>query len=356
MRRSVSRLRVSQLGLLTACAVLVTGIGVELPVAADLFDTEEPFAFDLAAPFQTVLRQREPEQREDQDAVLTYRGSGTDAMVTVPLQIRVRGRSRAAMCDFPPLRLDFPKAETAGTEFEGQNRMKLVTHCETSENYNKYLRLEYLIYRVQALVTPYSLRARLVQAHYIDNARARDVDTRPGILLEDEKRFGERHDMEMFEETRVDRSRYDVEALAVLDVFQYLIGNTDRSAIDGPGEEQCCHNVTPYVRADGRMIPVAYDFDSAGLVDAPHALPNERLPIKDVRQRLYRGQCRTADELAPIFARFEQQRAAILALFTEQPGLDADDAESTREYIEEFYATLADDKRRERAFFNACGN
>jgi hypothetical protein len=101
---------------------------------------------------------------------------------------------------------------------------------------------------------------------------------------------------------------------------------------------------------------VAYDFDSAGLVDAPHALPNERLPIKAVRQRLYRGQCRTAEELAPIFARFEQQRSAILALFTEQQGLDADDAQSAREYIEEFYATLADDKRRERAFFNACNN
>jgi hypothetical protein len=260
------------------------------------------------------------------------------------------------MCDFPPLMLNFRKPDVVGTVFDGQDRLKLVTHCKSSASYDTYLRLEYLIYRVQALVTPYSLRARPVEVHYVDSDSARDRGTRPGILLEDEERFGERHDMEMFVETRVDRSRYDAEALAVLDVFQYLIGNTDWSAIDGPGEEQCCHNVTPYVRADGTMIPVAYDFDSAGLVDAPHALPNERLPIKDVRQRLYRGQCRTAEELAPIFARFEQQRSAILALFTEQQGLDADDAESAREYIEEFYATLGDDKRRERAFFNACSN
>jgi hypothetical protein len=239
--------------------------------------------------------------------------------------------------------------------FDGQDRLKLVTHCKANASYDTYLRLEYLIYRVQALLTPYSLRARPVQVHYVDDD-GRDRGTRPGILLEDEERFGERHDMEMFIEPRVDRARYDDEAIATFDVFQYLIGNTDWSAIDGPGVEQCCHNVTPYVRADGTMIPVAYDFDSAGLVDAPHAFPNERLPIKDVRQRLYRGECRTAEELAPIFARFVEQRSAILALFAEQPGLDAEDAERAREYIEEFYATLADDKRRERAFFGVCDN
>jgi hypothetical protein len=108
------------------------------------------------------------------------------------------------------------------------------------------------------------------------------------------------------------------------------------------------------VRADGSFIPVAYDFDSAGLVDAPHAVPNERLPIKTVRQRLYRGRCRPPDELAPIFARFEELRPAILALFTEQQGLDAKVAERAREYIEDFYAVLGDEQRRDRAFFDGC--
>jgi hypothetical protein len=312
--------------------------------------------FELAAPFSDVFRQREAEDREWQDATLTYGASGAEADVTVPLRVRVRGRSRAAECDFPPLRLNFRKPDVVDTVFDGQDRLKLVTHCKTTASYDEYLRLEYLIYRVQALVTPYSLRARPIEAHYVDSGRDRDAGNRPAILLEDEERFGERQGMTMFEGTRVDRTRYDAETLAIFDVFQYLIGNTDWSAIDGPGEEQCCHNVTPYVREDGTMIPVAYDFDSAGLVNAPHALPNERLPIRNVRQRLYRGQCRSADELAPIFARFEQQRSAILALFTEESGLDAGDAESARDYIEDFYAVLADDEQRERAFFKDCDN
>jgi hypothetical protein len=339
-----------------ALAALTVGAALEFSAAADLFVTDEPLAFELAGPLRTVFQQREPEDRVEQDATLTYRTAGADTSVTVPLQVRVRGRSRAAACDVPPLRLDFPKSEVVGTEFEGQNRMKLVTHCMAAESYDKYVRLEYLIYRVQALVTPFSLRARPVEVRYLDSERGREIDTRPGILLEDEGRFGERHDMQLFEGVSVDRARYDPEALAALDVFQYLIGNTDWSSSEGPGEEQCCHNVTPYVRADGTLIPVAYDFDSAGLVNAPHAVPDARLQIASVRTRLYRGLCRTPEQLAPIFARFEQQRSAILALFTEQQGLEPKAAASAREYIEGFYEVLGDDKRRDRAFSRVCND
>jgi hypothetical protein len=199
-----------------------------------------------------------------------------------------------------------------------------------------------------------SLRARPVEVRYVDTARDRELGTRPGILLEDEERFAARQSFTKFEGEQVDRARYDPEALALLDVFQYLIGNTDWSATEGPGDAVCCHNVVPYVRADGSLVPVAYDFDSTGLVDAPYALPAERLGITNVRTRLYRGRCRTPEELAPVFARFEELRPAILALFTEQQGLTTDVAERARDYIEDFYAVLGDAKRRDRAFFKGC--
>jgi hypothetical protein len=173
-------------------------------------------------------------------------------------------------------------------------------------------------------------------------------------LLEDEQRFAERQGLSIFEGPAVERAKYDAESLALLDVFQYFLGNTDWSALAGPAGQECCHNVVPYVRADGVMVPVPYDFDSAGLIDAPHALPDERLPIRDVRQRLYRGACRTADALAPTFARFQTERGAILALFGEQSGLDDKVAEGARRYVESFYETLDDPKLRESAFFGAC--
>lgn len=333
------------------CALATLSAAAELPARADLFGADEPLAVTLSAPFSAVFRDRD--EREWQEAQLAYRdASGAEA--TVPLRVRVRGKSRAALCDFPPLLLNFRTSELKGTELEGEDRLKLVTHCESSGNYDQFLLLEYLSYRAWNLVSAASLRARLVNARYIDPAREREVDARPGILLEDEERFAERQGFTMFEGERIERARYDAESLALFDVFQYFLGNTDFSALAGPTGEQCCHNVVPYVRADGVLVPVPYDFDSAGLINAPHALPNERLPIKTVRQRLYRGACRTPEELAPALARFESQRAAILALFTEQSGLNPRTAAGARGYVEEFYAVLDDPKRREDAFFDVC--
>jgi hypothetical protein len=321
------------------------------PASADPFSADEPLALELAAPFGAVLRSRTAP--EYQDAQLEYRdGNGTVA--TVPLRVRVRGKSRAAVCDFPPLLLNFRTPDLAGTLFEGEDRLKLVTHCDSAAAYDQYLKLEYLAYRVLSLVTPLSLRSRLVEVSYLDTGRQRDLGTRPGILLEDEGRFAERQELAVVEVEKIEPQRYDPEALALLDVFEFFIGNTDWSALAGPAGDLCCHNVVPYARRDGTLVPVPYDFDSSGLIDAPHALPDARLPIRAVRQRLYRGRCRAPAEFAPAFARFEEQRAAIVALFDERQGLSAKTAERARDYVDAFYAILADAERREKAFFDCA--
>jgi hypothetical protein len=340
---------------------LATMASAMLPLSAraNVFAEEAPLEIKLAAPFTAVFRTRADPQY--QDATVVYR-DGDGQEVAVPLRVRVRGKSRAAACAFPPLLLNFRKPDLESTLLEGEDRLKLVTHCSSSSDYDNYVVLEYLTYRVYNLLTPTSLRARLVRASYVDSGRERDLGTRPGILLEDEGRFAERQGFTVFEAESVDRNRYVPEALALLDVFQYFVGNTDWSALEGPDGEACCHNVVPYLLADdtpddasdNRMVPVPYDFDATGIVDAPHAAPNEQLPIRDVRQRLYRGRCRTPEELAPVFTLFEQQRPAILALFEEDHGLDAKFAQRTREYVAEFYAVLGDDRRRDNAFFAIC--
>jgi hypothetical protein len=347
------RVRSSRRDLAAAAALTLASCVFAPPASADVFAEPAVLELELAAPLGAVFRARQ--NPEYQPATLAYRGaSGSD--VTVPLRVRVRGKSRAAACSFPPLLLNFRTGDLAGTLLEGEDRLKLVTHCASSGSYDDYVLLEYLAYRVFNLLTPQSLRARLVTVSYTDSARERDLGTRRGILLEDEERFAERQGWTIFEEPAIERSRYDAEALALLDVFQYLIGNTDWSALAGPRGEDCCHNVVPYARADGMFVPVPYDFDASGIVDPPHAAPDERLPIRDVRQRLYRGRCRTPAELAPIFARFDEQKAAIVALFDESLGLDSAVAARARSYVEQFFAALGDDDRRQKAFFAVCSD
>ena len=73
--------------------------------------------------------------------------------------------------------------------------------------------------------------------------------------------------------------------MTLVAIFQYMIGNTDFGV-------SANHNIILMQSAKdstAKPIVVPYDFDYAGFVDAYYAVPNEGLPIENVRQRLYRG-------------------------------------------------------------------
>ena len=138
-------------------------------------------------------------------------------------------------------------------------------------------------------------------------------------------------------------------------MFQYFIGNTDWSALAPPaGEEKCCHNVVPYARPTARCWPCPTTSTRRASSDAPYPLPDERLPIQDVRQRLFRGRCRELAALEPVFALFIAQRAAITQLFSPAAGLTEKSAQRATAYIDDFYAVLGDGEEIEKRFRSGC--
>jgi len=341
-RRAANLARFSEIVAAAAVLLLAPAVGA---AAGDLFATDEPLEMRLEAPLGIVNSGRQPEYQA---------GRLTIGETTVDLRVRQRGRSRAAACPFKPLWLNFRTKDLAGTVLEGQDRLKLVTHCNPSDAYDQYVLVEYLSYRALALLTDLTLRARLVKVTYYDSQRGREIAVRPGILLEDEDRFAERKGFGRIEDEQVDRARYDQAALGLVYLFEFMIGNTDWAATAGPAGTECCHNVIPYARPDGVLMPVPYDFDSSGLVNAPYALPDERLKVTSVLDRVYRGTCEPKETLKPRFAAFEAQREKILGLFSSQAGLSDRTVKRTTEYIEGFYAILADQKKAEREFRDKC--
>ena len=321
------------------------------PVGA-LFADDAPLALRLEGPFAAVKRSADDPQYSP--ARLSYVGSD-GAAIALDLRVRARGKSRLAACSFPPLLLNFRTGELDDTLLEGQNRLKLVTHCEPRETNAQWVHLEYLAYRVLNLVTDSSLRARSVEVTYFDTEREREVASGPGILLEDEEQFAERQNWQLIKEQTLKRARYDQSALALVGTFQYFIGNTDWSAVaPSTGTSECCHNVIPLARNDGVLVPVVYDFDSSGIVDTSYALPDERLGINSVRQRLYRGTCLDPAALQASFEPFRTHRQEIRALYESYPKLTKRSRESALTYIDQFYEVLADPKRVERAFRSGC--
>jgi hypothetical protein len=360
-------LRVILAPLTPAVLVVMTALAQELqptekpsaPVAP-LFASREPLTFTIEAPLATIFKDR-GKVRNERPAKLILAGSDGQP-VTLDVDIRTRGKTRAErrICEFPPLRLDFDTAGH-GTVFERQNDLKLVTHCQDGRpEYDQYVLQEYLVYRVYNLLTDLSFRARLARVTYVDSDGKRDSLTRYGFLLEPLDAMARRNGWQALRVPAVPPQIVDPQSLALVGVFQYMIGNPDYSLFSvEPGEDACCHNTVPIGTAAGPIFSVPYDFDISGIVNTRYAdrlfVPEQRnMGIRRVRERAYRGLCASAENLPGVFALFNQKRDAIYALYREQPGLDAEVVKETIEYLDAFYNTINDPKKVEREFTKRC--
>lgn len=89
-----------------------------------------------------------------------------------------------------------------------------------------------------------------------------------------------------------------------------------------------------------RPFVIPYDFDYSGLVDAEYAVPNEGLPIENVRQRLYRGYPRTKEELSDAIEIFNKQKDKIYSLITNCQLLTQRSKKDIIEYLDDFYKII----------------
>ncbi len=254
---------------------------------------------------------------------------------TYDVTLEKRGKSRLKRCRFPPLRLNFQRSQLTGTVFEGQNKLKLVTHCSNSDERKGNLAAEFLIYRLYNQLTDDSFRVRWIDIDYVKNGR---TTTHGAFFIEHKRSLAARLDAQLLETAQVAREDLDPVAAARIALFAYMVGNTDYSLERGPADE-CCHNVVPLERAD-KVLPVPYDFDSTGVVDPDYATPVAQLGIRSVRQRLYRGYCMHDDQLSTVKARFITQTPALSALLDSVHQLPERKRKKVGRYLGSFYDDL----------------
>ena len=104
-------------------------------------------------------------------------------------------------------------------------------------------------------------------------------------------------------------------------------------------------------RAGGcSLVPLAYDFDFSGAVNASYATVDSRLSVTRVRDRLFRGFCTSRDAFTKVFALFNEKRPQIYALYADEVGsrLDRGVARETLKYFDEFYRTINDSRSARR--------
>ena len=345
-------------GGLAALLILGAVLGVAPDAAAipfdqaseeTLFDAEEPLELTLEADLKPILKDT-GDERPYRPARLWYLDQQGDT-VSFAIGVKTRGHYRRVYldCNVPPLRLNFKKKQVKNTVFAGQDKLKLVTHCrDKATAYQQFTLQEYLIYKAYNLITDVSFRVRLVRLAYVDTEDRRKPVTKYGFLIEDEDRLAERFGGRILETGVIHQEATHREQATVLAVFQYMIGNTDWSV---PGH----HNIkVVFVEPHRPPLTVPYDFDFAGLISPPYAKPDPRLRLSSVRERLYRGYCRTEDEFQAALAPFNEQREAIYALFRDFEYLDERVKDRSLDYLGGFYKAINKPRGVKRAFLAAC--
>jgi hypothetical protein len=271
---------------------------------------------------------------------------------TLKVDLRARGNFRRKNCYFSPLKIKIKKAVAKGTLFKGNKKLKLVLPCKKGNTMNDNIVKEYMAYKLYEIISPYHFKTRIVS---IDFTELRNKKTENhqllGILMEDEDKIAKRYNG-----SALKRSMHPLNQDAICSVqnafFQFMISNTDYSTAYRHNEK--------LLFIDKKMIPVPYDFDMSGLVDASYAvvseIQNEELPIENVKQRLYRGFKRDDQILQEVRKQFLDNEIQSLQTIDSLSSYfhDPKEFKISKKFISDFYEIMASDLKFKKQIIDRC--
>ncbi len=309
-----------------------------------LFENDDILHFKLIGKLNTLFNDRNT-NISYHPMLLQYKMD--TGVSSISLMVKTRGNFRRIKenCKMPPLMLNFPKPnKMEGSPFENQKKLKLVVPCQGDE----YVIREWLVYKLYNLITEKSFKAKLVQVEFEDSLK-RSTETHYCILLEDEKKLADRNKSFVWNKKMLPMKSIENREFTRMAVFQYMIGNTDWSV--------------PYLQniklitsdSTTALFAVPYDFDHAGIVDAPYAGAAPELEISSIRERIYRGYCEKDKKLfAETFELFNKFKVDFYKVYTTCSLLGDKYIRSTTKFLNDFYKVINNDKAIDTEFGNPC--
>lgn len=327
-------------GALGLAVLAVPGVALAQPAPKPLFASDAPIRVTIQGPVGAIAR-KAAKSVEPEAATLSMAAPAE----TNPIRLSARGLSRrtGGICDFPPLRVEFTQPPAATSLFVGQRRLKLVTHCKSSSGHQQYVLLEYSAYRLFNILSPASFNVRLATVDYTEPS-GKVTASRWGFFIEDIDDLAKRSgNVDARVGSRILTTQLDASQASRVALFMYMIGNLDWSMRAGPQGEECCHNTRLMRTPGGTFVPVAYDFDYSGLVDAPYAVPPAQIRVRSVRQRHYQGYCRHNSSVLAAAADMRAKRPQLEAAYSQIPGLEERTRSKALSYLATFFDEIATD-------------
>lgn len=318
-----------------------------IEVYEDLFGKEEALNLTLKADFKTFRKTRS--KGEYHDAIMSCLVSDS-IKLSKPVRMRARGIYRKANCSIPPIWLNIRYSGISSEELSGIRRIKMVTECRSGDHYADYLLREYLAYKIYNLVTPYSFRVRLINLKMIDTGRDNKETLAWAFLIEPTELMAYRSGTEEIQNDMLAMRTVNQEAMDRLAMFQYMIGNPDYSVTGR-------HNLkilSTKTSGPSDYIPVPYDFDFTGFVNANYAIPNETFGLTSLRERYFAGPCRDRQSYEKAIASLQVVRDEIEATIWAFDLLDEEQRFDMIGYIESFFNTADNEHFIDRELSTTC--
>jgi len=280
--------------------------------------------------------------------IMYYKSGGV--WDSIKVDVRARGDYRRKECYYPPLRVKIKKGDAKGTVFEGNKSLKLVLPCKQVKE-NSLIMKEYICYQLYEPITKYTFNTRLVNIEFTDlnNKKIKGVQIL-GFFIEDDDLVAARHKGKVIENLKVHPKNLQDSSSVRHDMFQFMIANTDWSTT-------FLHNAK-IIQLDEsqKFIPLAYDFDMSGFVNAPYAVPDETLGLSSVRERLYRGFCRSkgAVNQAIRVEYIAKEKDVMDVVKRYETSFEPKEYSSIVKYMNEFYDILKSDAKFKSSIIDKC--
>ncbi|WP_157974510.1 hypothetical protein [Lewinella sp. IMCC34183] len=320
------------------CFLLLSLISLTLPLfGQSIFDLlyRAPATEAVDVVLTLPLDSLQATTRGPQVATLAFADTTGDTRY-LGLKVELRGRFRRSRCATPPLKLNFSKGELRDAGLAEFDKLKLVNTCYDDSTATALLLKEYLAYRAYALLSPDAhYRTQLLRLTYRDAAGRTPDRTGYAFILEDTDEMAARNGgKEVDAPAGLTSERYDPVAEATHALFQYLIANGDWSL-------PLHRNVKVIADADGRLVPVGYDFDFSGWVGAPYASPAADVGQQSIFQRVYLGFDQSDRTLRGVNQSFRSNRRTLLRLIDDFTLIDVRERRVLQRFVQRFYDDLA---------------
>lgn len=255
--------------------------------------------------------------------------------------VELRGHFRLENCQIPPTKFKLKPADTKNTLFEGTKKLKFITPCQRTGEKDRVVVKEYLCYQFYKQVSQYYFNTRLLSVDITDYSKKKPQKIPMlAFFLEDLEPIARRHNATEVKGSTLLPMKFDAKEFARNDLFQFMIGNIDWSAVYQ-------HNIGVIKVGNDPLITIPYDFDMSGFVNAAYA--------QSTRERTYRGFCRDEaimQEVRQEFLKLQSDFNATIDAHAEY--FSSADINDMKSYLEGFYDILKDDQQFKESIIEKC--